>query len=148
MSPPKGWKKKYEVNTVTFPALPVDEEADKMVDELVARKTRKKKTTPLPIATPDILANALQDPIHKEISRSRPVRRKKKDPTPVLKNVPDDKEYAKIIVVWRDQRGMPRSTQYVMADLSVNENVSEEFKGPKKDIRIHLSIEGQVLEKQ
>lgn len=71
----------------------------------------------------------------------------KDDLGPTTRSTKEDDDYAKIIISWKDQRGRLRTTQYVMAELTINESTNEEFNGAKKQIRIHVSIDGSVLEK-
>jgi len=77
------------------------------------------------------------------------VKKKQKDDLgPTTKNIKDTSEYPTVIISWKDNRGRARTTQYVMSDLSINEAISEIFSGAKKETRIHMSLDGTVLEKQ
>ena len=90
-----------------------------------------------------------EDPIpqsEKKIEVVKPTKTKD-DLGPVTKSVPDTSNYVRVIVSWKDAKGRPRTTQYVMADLSLNEGIYEEFKDAHKTTRIHLSLDGSVLEK-
>lgn len=79
-------------------------------------------------------------------NKTKPKKKKKEKP-PTLKSVPDDSNYAKVLIVWRDARGRERTTQYVMANLGVREDVEEIFTNAKKKTQIRLIVEGDVLEK-
>jgi hypothetical protein len=80
-------------------------------------------------------------------SKIEVVKQVKKPAGPATKSVPDDRDHAKVIISWKDARGKLRTTQYVMADLTVNEDINEVFNGPKKATYFRLSLEGTVLEK-
>jgi hypothetical protein len=73
---------------------------------------------------------------------------KKKLPLPEpIKNVQDDSQHVKVIISWRDKKGKLRTTQYVMSTLELHESLTDSFSGAKKQTRIHLSLDGDVLEK-
>ena len=115
--PPKGYKKGH----VKHP------ETGEYIDPRVLHKEEEKKIVKIP---------------------SKPVVQATKDELgPSTKNVKEGSDHSKVLIVWRDARGKQRTTQYTMADLTVNESINEEFNGAKKTTRIHISLDGVVLEK-
>jgi hypothetical protein len=78
------------------------------------------------------------------IEKKQPV---KDDLGPETQPTQDNKNYAIVVVTWKDERGRDRSTQYTMGNLTINENIHEEFHNAKKKTFIHLSLEGNVIEK-
>jgi hypothetical protein len=120
MAPPKGYKKGY----IKHP------ETGEYIDprELEVPEEKKKKII---------------------VKKKNPTKNQKAldDLGSATKNVEDPAEYAIIVVTWKDQRGRQRNTQYVMSDLTINENVHETFKGSKKTTHINLNLDGTVLEK-
>ena len=72
---------------------------------------------------------------------------KEKFQAPALKTVKDDKDYAKILVSYRDKKGHLVSVSYTMAELRMNENIEYEFKGATRITHLSISIDGTVLEK-
>ena len=76
------------------------------------------------------------------------------DLTPPTKKTPvqAEKEYAKVLVVWKDTRirkgSKMRTTEYIMHDLHIDEGVSREFNGAVPTERIVLTLTGSVREKK
>ena len=125
--PPKGFRKGY----VKHP------ETGEYVDPRVLEQEReeKKKEAVLP------------GKVHTKPVPAVKKKKVKDDLGATTKNVDDTRKHATVIVTWRDDRGRERSTQYVMADLNLSENVNETFENAKKKTRIHLNLDGNVLEK-
>ena len=132
--PPKGYKLGYVKNKET--------------GEYVHPSTLAPPTPPSPprVKAP---AKTIQVEIVSDAPVIPPPTPPREDAGPVVHPVKDDREYAKVIIVWRDAKGKEKTTAYVMANLSVNENVDERFtEAARKQTRIHMSLEGDVLEKQ
>lgn len=124
--PPRGYKKGY----VKHP------DTGEYVDPRVLQQEREEKEKVL----------APVEPVRK--AKSMSVKKKVKDELgPETKSIQDTAQYATVIVSWKDQRGRDRSTQYIMADLNLSENVHETFENARKKTRIHLNLDGNVLEK-
>ena len=67
---------------------------------------------------------------------------------PIVHTVKDDREYVKVVIVWRDSKGREKTTSYVMSSLELREDVEEKFtEAARKQTRIRLNLEGDVLEK-
>jgi len=71
----------------------------------------------------------------------------KDDLGPTTKSIKDDSDHAKVIISFKDKRGRMATISYTMAELNVSENIAYEFNGAKRITRIHISLDGVVLEK-
>ena len=72
---------------------------------------------------------------------------KEKPQAPALKTVKDDREYAKVLISFRDKKGHPVSVSYTMAELRMSENIEYQFKGASRITHISINIDGTVIEK-
>lgn len=70
----------------------------------------------------------------------------KDDLGPESKPVSDITEYSNVIITYKDARGKQCSITYVMAELELHESRDSSFDKAKKKTRIHLTIDGTVLE--
>jgi len=123
--PPKGWKKKKPVKLPDKKAI---QEAMQKENQLAKDTKQAKKEF-----------GALL-----KKTESKPL---KDDLGPPIKNIKDDRDHAKVIISYKDGRGRMATQSYTMAELGISENISYEFKGAKRVARIHLTIDGVVLEK-
>ncbi len=73
-----------------------------------------------------------------------------KPEAPVVQSIKDDRDYIKVLITYRGAKGHEKTTSYVMSpvNLSIHEDIDEKFtEGGRKQTRIHLALDGDVLEK-
>jgi hypothetical protein len=97
---------------------------------------------------PDIAGEASDNKPQRKRKRGRPSKKVKDDLGPATGPVDKEETPAKVIVVWRDDKGRERTTSYVIHKLTLREDTSEDFSSSgRKTTRIFMSLEGDVLEK-
>jgi hypothetical protein len=119
--PPKGWSKKniHEGHQPPGPApvKPVPPPSSTGI-------TQPKKTVSVEIVTPPPL----------EVG-------------PLMKAIPDDREYNKIIIIYRDGKGKEKSTSYTVSNLVIEKAVTESYsEKSRRQLRIHMNLDCDVLE--
>lgn len=71
----------------------------------------------------------------------------KPDP-PIVHPIKDDRAFAKVIVVYKNAKGAEKTTQYVVNNLTVREEVDEKYSETgRKQVHIHMSLDCDVMEK-